>query len=410
MHFAVGDEMKNQNSLLTKAAFLSVSFVLTSSYAIQGALPQLRDALGVSQTQAEYLATTPSFMVMFFVIASPIISRLFKLSDKRMIQIGLTIVGIAGLVPFFISNYWVILVSRLALGIGLGLYNSQAIALISIWYQGNTRSQMLGWRAAAEQLGQAGTLLVAGFLLTFGWHSSFLVYALAFAALAFFSLRVPDTDEVQLEEETDGEDSQPNKTNYPEKVSPMVYVLAAFAFFLVVDFVGMENRFSSIAVAINGSQYHGASMFLSLMLIGATLGGLTYGWIQEKLGFGTVYLGLGLMALSSFMFGFAGDNFVVMVIGLLLIGFPLQLVSPLIFNQLPNLAPLKWQSMATSLVLIGFNLGAFLSPSVAELINRMFGKPNEGLALATPFPVYGVILLVIAAGIYGYKKISTSKS
>ncbi|WP_283679614.1 MFS transporter [Lentilactobacillus sp. Marseille-Q4993] len=402
--------MKSRNSLLTKAAFLSVSLLLTSAYAIQGALPQLKAALGVSQTQVEYLATVPSFAVTIFVILSPIISQAFKLSDKRMIQIGLTIVGIAGIIPFFISNYWVILASRLILGVGLGIYNSQAIALISIWYDGNTRSQMLGWRAAAEQLGQAGTLLVAGSLLMFGWHTPFLVYALAFAALAFFSLRVPDDNEEEVVEETADVDDAPIATdNYPSKINPAVWLLVAFAFFLVVDFVGMENRFSSLAVAINGNGYSGASMFLSLMLVGATLGGMTYGWFQKAFGFATVYIGLVLMAISSFMFGFAGTNFTVMVVGLLLIGFPLQLVSPFIFNLLPKFAPLKQQSLVTSLVLIGFNLGSFLSPSMAALINSVFGKPSEGLSLAVPFPVYGAILLLIAVGIFFSQKAASSK-
>ncbi len=60
--------MNNKNSLVTKLAFLSVSFMVTSAYAIQGSLPQLKAALGISQTQSEYLVTTPSFAVMIFVI------------------------------------------------------------------------------------------------------------------------------------------------------------------------------------------------------------------------------------------------------------------------------------------------------------------------------------------------------
>jgi MFS family permease len=392
--------------MVTKLAFLSVSFMLTSAYAVQSALPQLKASLNVTQTQSEYLATTPSFAVMIFVVLSPLLQQWFKISDKKMIMIGVTVVGLMGLVPFFnIHSYPIILGSRLLLGAGYGLYNSQAISMISVWYEGETRAQMLGWRAAAEQIGQACTLFLAGLLLTVsGWHASFLVYALAFVVLIFFGMRVPDDSEVESVEEkvvaeneemVDDLDSKDIK-----KISPVVYLLVLFAFLLVVDYVGMENRFSGLAVNIRGAQYTGASNFLSLMLIGATLGGLLYGSIQKRLGFGTVYLGLGLMALSNFLFYFAGSNFALLVIGLLLIGFPLQLVSPLIFNLLPDLAPANRQPLVTSMVLIGFNFGAFFSPTIAEWTNHLMGQPTSGYGLAAPFLVYGIGLLVIALIIF----------
>lgn len=398
--------MQNKNSMMTKLAFLSVSFMLTSAYAVQSALPQLKASLNVTQTQSEYLATTPSFAVMIFVVLSPLLQQWFKISDKKMIMIGVTIVGVMGLVPFFnIHSYPIILGSRLLLGAGYGLYNSQAISMISVWYEDETRAQMLGWRAAAEQIGQAFTLFLAGLLLTMsGWHASFLIYALAFVVLIFFGLRVPDDAKAEKVEEQVEEEVKETVDDFDtddiKKTSPTVYLLVLFAFLLVVDYVGMENRFPGLAVNIKGAQYTGASNFLSLMLIGATLGGLFYGSIQKRLGFGTVYLGLGLMAVSNFLFYFAGSNFVVLVIGLLLIGFPLQLVSPLIFNLLPNLAPAKRQPLVTSMVLIGFNFGAFFSPSIAEWTNHLMGQPTSDYGLAAPFLVYGIGLLVIAAIIF----------
>lgn len=406
--------MKNKSSIITKLAFLSVSLMVTSAYAIQGSLPQLKAALGITQTQSEYLVTTPSFAVMIFVVLSPLIQEWFHISDKKIIMTGVTIVGIAGLVPMFVDNYTVILISRLVLGAGYGLYNSQAISLISVWYQGHERAQMLGWRAAAEQIGQALTLSISGLILSYaGWHQSFAVYALAFLVLIFFAMRVPDDSQAQDDEvpEDDlADDLEEDTTKKITKISPVVYLLVLFAFLLVVDYVGMENRFPGLSVAINGAHYTGSSMFLSLMLIGATLGGIFYGSIQKHLGFGTVYLGLGLMALSNFLFGFAGHNYVLMVIGLLLIGFPLQLVSPLIFNLLPDLAPANRQPLVTSLCLIGFNFGSFFSPTIAEWTNHLLGQPISGMGLAAPFPVYGVVLILIALIIFAATRRSAKKN
>lgn len=395
---------KNKHSLITKLAFLSVSLMITSAYAIQGSLPQLKAALHLSQTQSEYLVTTPSFAMMIFVVLSPLIQDWLHISDKKIIMTGVTIVGIAGVIPMFVHSYPLILASRLILGAGCGLYNSQAISVISVWYDGHERAQMLGWRAAAEQIGQAVTLSIAGLLLTYlGWQSSFSVYLLAFLVLLFFASQVPEESKSQdedVEEDSLAEDVGGQDNGKITKISPTVGLLVIFAFLLVVDYVGMENRFAGLAVAIKGAHYTGSSMFLSLMLIGATLGGLFYGSIQKHLGFGTVYLGLGLMALSNFLYGFAGQNFVVMVIGLLLIGFPLQLVSPLIFNLLPDLAPADKQPFVTSMCLIGFDFGSFFSPTMAEWMNHLTRTPMSGLGLAAPFPIYGVVLILIGIGIF----------
>ena len=390
--------MQKKDSIVEKLAFLSVSFMLTSAYAVQGALPQLKVALNVSQTQAEYLATMPSFAVMIFVVLSPLLQTWLKVSDKQMIMAGVTLVGVMGIVPFFnLHNYALILASRLLLGAGYGLYNSQAIALISVWYEGATRAQMLGWRAAAEQIGQATTLFIAGILLTIGgWHFSFLVYLLAFVVLLFFALEVPN-DRPSQDQPVEKLTATPDTIT---KTSPRVALLILFAFFLVVDYVGMENRFASLAVFLKGSAYTGAANYLSLMLIGATLGGIFYGAINRRFGFGTIYLGLGLMALANFLFYFGRNNFCLLVMGLLLIGFPLQLVSPMIFNLLPGLAPAKRQPLVTSMVLIGFNFGAFFSPTLAEWLNTMLNVPLKGTGLAAPFLAYGIALLIIAALIY----------
>ena len=49
--------MENQKGALQKVAVLGISLMLTSSQAINGVLPQIRDALNISQSQAELLGT-----------------------------------------------------------------------------------------------------------------------------------------------------------------------------------------------------------------------------------------------------------------------------------------------------------------------------------------------------------------
>lgn len=387
--------MKSQDKWITKVAFLGISFMLTSAYAINGALPQMTKSLGVSATEVQALATTPSIVVTVFVLLSSFIAA--KLGDKKTIILGMLLVGFAGIVPFFVSSYAAILVSRMVLGAGFGIFNSLAVSMIAVMYQGQTRATMLGWRAAVEQIGQAVLTFVAGLLLNFGWHTTFLVYLLAFPILYLFYVRVPDTTEMLAEAEEKQGKAAKKSLEGPKKISPVVWILTLFAAFLVIDYMAIQLSFPFMAQSpgVNGMV---VSTILSFMLVAAMVGGIVYGTIQKLFGRFTLQVGLILMAISNYLVAFSNHNFVMLTIGVLLIGFPMQLISPFIFSQLPNLAPLKKQPFVTSIILIGFNVGVFVEPFIISFLAGIMGNHTSNVAAAayTTIPLLGVILLIIA--------------
>ncbi|MBZ5992376.1 MFS transporter [Leuconostoc gelidum] len=386
--------MQSQDKWITKIAFLGISFMLTSAYAINGAMPQMTRALGVSATQVQALATTPSIVVTVFVLLSSFIAA--KLGDKKTIMLGMLLVGFAGIVPFFVTSYPIILVSRMVLGAGFGIFNSLAVSMIAVMYQGQTRATMLGWRAAVEQIGQAVLTFIAGLLLNFGWQTTFLVYLLAFPILYLFYVRVPDTTEMLAADQKNNKKTHINR-NVPQNISPLVWVLTLFAAFIVIDYMAIQLSFPFMAQSLGVSGLL-VSTILSLMLVAAMVGGLVYGGMQKLFGRFTLQVGLLLMVLSNFLVAFSNGNFVILTIGVLLIGFPMQLISPFIFSQLPNLAPLKKQPFVTSIVLIGFNVGVFVEPFALSLLAKMMGNETHSVSESayTTIPLLGVILLIIA--------------
>src|SRR5699024_12495921 len=85
-----------------------------------------------------------------------------------------------------------ILVSRIILGAGLGLYNSLAVSYISALYTGNTRASLMGMRNSMEAIGQTVLIFLAGILVNISWTASFSVYVLAFPIALLFALKVPE--------------------------------------------------------------------------------------------------------------------------------------------------------------------------------------------------------------------------
>lgn len=73
--------MINKNSLMTRLSILAISLLLTSAMSINGALPQMQKALGMTTTQVELVATLPALAVVIFVILSNLIAE--KIGTKK---------------------------------------------------------------------------------------------------------------------------------------------------------------------------------------------------------------------------------------------------------------------------------------------------------------------------------------
>ena len=57
------------------------------------------------------------------------------LNDRQLIMTGLILLSSAGIFPFFVQWYPLVLLSRLVFGMGIGFINAKAISIISQRYQ-----------------------------------------------------------------------------------------------------------------------------------------------------------------------------------------------------------------------------------------------------------------------------------
>ncbi|WP_165964720.1 MFS transporter [Periweissella cryptocerci] len=400
----------NKNKITAKLAILSISLLLTSVNAMNGTLPLMKESMHLTVAQGESLLTVSSLSVVIMVLASTTIAKL--LGTKRTIVLGLILTGIAGSLPIFLNTYVPFMLSRIALGAGLGLFNSIAVAIIQEMYAGNTRASMLGFRNAAEPLGQAMMTVVAGLLMAISWHLSYAVYLIAFPILIFFLLSSPDLDhagEPTVTEVMQG--ATVDTTPYPQKMSPLIWLFAIFSLLLIGNVVSLNIRFPQLAAQIMGENFN-ASNLLAIMPLFGIVFGVLFGWLNRKLGKMTFYLGLGLLILSNFMMAFSGHNFIVLVLAYFINGVPPSLVIPYMFNALPRLAPKKSQAFASSMMIVGLNGGSFVTPFLLKGIGILEGTT----ALAAPFEVLGALMALIAFGtlIYDlvnkqYKKITVER-
>ncbi|WP_342081359.1 MFS transporter (plasmid) [Enterococcus faecium] len=371
--------MNNQKSLLQKGAILSISLMLTSSQAINGVIPQMKQSLGISQSQSELLGTAPSITVILFILLSSYFAK--RIGMKKTIILGLLLAGIGGIIPVFTATFQTVLISRVILGAGLGVYNSLAVTYISSLYSGNTRATLLGIRNSMEALGQTILIFLAGVLVNINWTASFLVYAIAFPVALLFALKVPEIRD---------ENSDIPENHVKEKMNPMFFALVLFAILLVMNSIAISVRFASIATEIKGVNFN-ASNYLALMPILGILAGFMFGPINKWIGKGTLYLGIIFFIISNLLIAVSNGNMTFLLTGLFLSSITGSWCFPFIFSNLDKVTTKNTINFATSLIFIGCNIGNFIAPIAMQLAQFLTRSTN----LTAPFFVFAGIFIVI---------------
>ncbi|MDQ8299191.1 MFS transporter [Enterococcus faecium] len=371
--------MNNQKSLLQKGAILSISLMLTSSQAINGVIPQMKQSLGISQSQSELLGTAPSITVILFILLSSYFAK--RIGMKKTIILGLLLAGIGGIIPVFTATFQTVLISRVILGAGLGVYNSLAVTYISSLYSGNTRATLLGIRNSMEALGQTILIFLAGVLVNINWTASFLVYAIAFPVALLFALKVPEIRD---------ENSDIPENHVKEKMNPMIFALVLFAILLVMNSIAISVRFASIATEIKGVNFN-ASNYLALMPILGILAGFMFGPINKWIGKGTLYLGIIFFIISNLLIAVSNGNMTFLLTGLFLSSITGSWCFPFIFSNLDKVTTKNTINFATSLIFIGCNIGNFIAPIAMQLAQFLTRSTN----LTAPFFVFAGIFIVI---------------
>ena len=384
--------MNNQKSLLQKGAILSISLMLTSSQAINGVIPQMKQSLGISQSQSELLGTAPSITVIVFILLSSYFAK--RIGMKNTIILGLLLAGIGGIIPVFTATSQTVLISRVILGAGLGLYNSLAVTYISSLYSGNTRATLLGIRNSMEALGQTILIFLAGVLVNINWTASFLVYAIAFPVALLFALKVPEIRD---------ENSDIPENHVKEKMNPMVFALVLFAILLVMNSIAISVRFASIATEIKGVNFN-ASNYLALMPILGILAGFMFGPINKWIGKGTLYLGIIFFIISNLLIATSNGNMAFLLTGLFLSSITGSWCFPFIFSNLDKVTTKNTINFATSLIFIGCNIGNFIAPISMQLAQFL----TRSTSLTAPFFVFaGIFMVVLFVTFFATKKKTT---
>ncbi|EWM58429.1 MFS transporter [Streptococcus thermophilus] len=347
--------------ILEKMSLLGLSLLLISAFSISTALPPMLDYYSptYNASQVELLVSVPSFSVVAMLLLNPFVDK--WLNDRQLIMTGLILLSSAGIFPFFVQWYPLVLLSRLVFGMGIGFINAKAISIISQRYQGKERIQMLGIRGSVELIGGASCSLLVGQLLKIHWTLAFLIYGFGFIILAMYLLFVPPMEQIEKKE------IQKSKQGLNKKDFAMILGMA-----LLSGFVICINSSISLRVPlfqVDGKTIVGGESALVLSLeqgIGIAAG-LSFAsllaHIKNRL------LPMALLCLSICLFGIAlANNLLTLILSSVDVGFFYSIILTFIFHRLSECIARNLLNKATAYVLLGCNLGSAVSPYVLKLL------------------------------------------
>lgn len=347
--------------ILEKMSLLGLSLLLISAFSISTALPPMLDyySPSFSAAQVELLVSVPSFSVVAMLLLNSFIDK--WLSDRQLIVTGLLLLSSAGIFPFFVQAYPLVLLSRIAFGMGIGLINAKAIAIISQRYQGKERVQMLGIRGSMELIGGASCSLLVGQLLKIHWTFAFLIYGFGFVILIMYLLFVPSMEQVEKKQITK------RKQVLNKKDLGMILGMALLAVFVICINSSISLRVPLFQVAGKTIESGQSALVLSLEQGIGIVAGLSFasliGHFKNRL------LLIVMFLLAVCLFGMSvASNLPILILSSVGVGFFYSIILTIIFNRLSESIARNLLNKATAYVLLGCNLGSALSPYVLKLL------------------------------------------
>ena len=363
----------------SKFSLLSISILLMSHLAISPVIPNLYSFYhgsnpNIGLASVESLATIPAMMITIFVLLSNGVIKF--IGKKNTVLLGLILIFIFGIVPTFTTNFKVVLISRLLLGAGIGLFNSLSISMISDFFDKEHRGTMIGLRTAFLNIGKALTTFISGYLLIYGIQYTFLVYALALPIFIIFLLFVPNAENV-------------NNKKVSIKFHKETILLTLLTFLVGISYMGATIKIPTLLAEKYHYQPDVARNLLTILALSGILSGVIFGILVKRFKNLTLPIMLSFMTVGSILFTLT-NNIVIFYVAAIFIG--ISFVGTMSFNffYISNKLDNKFINFATSVILVGGNIGVILTPVVLTKIPEALNLEKY----TTPFFITTALMLV----------------
>jgi MFS family permease len=372
---------------LKKPAILSVSLlnIMTNS-AIAPMLELISRSFPESgPTLIRQIVTIPSLVIILFSIISGQLEKM--ISKKAILAIGLSIYLGSAFFSIYSSSIMELIIFRALTGAGAGLFIPLSNSLITDFYKGKERAEMVGYSTFASYSGAALAPLLASWIARDRWQNAFYIYLIAIIVFIVTMLYIPNQSRRK-------DFSKPSGS---KNITASVLLMAftGCIAYIIIYLIPIDVSF--LISKLEGSNPTHASVLHAIEIIAAALAGVVFSHFSRKIANKAFPLGFGLMALGFFIL-FVGTTFLSLLIGMIIVGLGIGTLRPLILNITSQVSPPESTTTSFALVNSSFSLGQFISPFFFFNIASLFSFcliSNNYLIAALFSLIIGLLTLFI---------------
>lgn len=347
---------------MLKPTIISISMAtVMAGAAISPALGLIAKAFPeASETMIKLILTAPSIMIIPFSFLSSYLTS--KLTKRTIIMIGLAIYLIGGVGAQLMSTIESLLAFRLLLGAGVGLVMPLSMSLINDYFTGAERTKMMGYNSAFSNIGGILTMLLAGWLATFGWRIPFNVYFLGLFIFVMIFFFLPK-----------GEVQQPLQQEVKRKVPLAVYGYALAMGGIMVAYYSIATN---IALYLGQNNLGGATLagtVVSFTTVGGMITSLLL--VQIELVFKKFVIPVMLFAMGiAFLILTFTHSVPLVMLGVCMVGFGQGSLFPIMTLKALDRVDFHQADRAVALTSSFTFLGQFISPLVLDGVGKIFNS------------------------------------
>jgi MFS family permease len=379
---------QGRNALLQ---FIALQIIVTSGSALASlismcpvpALPAMAAALGGGAKSALYAQIVMTAPAISYAVSAPLAAVVVPRVGLRSCLIGaLLLYLISGVIPLFVDDIGLLVISRVLLGAGGG-----AIATITTMIAGDflpdIRNRLLGFTHAAGGGAAIAALSCGGFLVdTFSWRAPFALYLAALPILLLVLYAVRENRRIV-----------PARALRNRAPVSSLWVIYLIMFVMSVGYFtpGLEGPFLLTARGIGSARAQG--LFLSVMPLVSVFVSAGYGWLARFLSErGLVFVTLATLGFGLAMTGgFAAPS--IMFIGLALTGVGAGLAIPIVMSIIIGRTSDEIRLRAIGIYYTTIFLGQFLTPVFLEPIRERSDSAGVFLWVGAAISILGFLAL-----------------
>jgi len=391
----------NKKGITLIIAILLIAFLDASNGATTPALASIGKAFPtVDNNTLILISTLPQLLIVPFSIISGKLAG-NKVKYRTLALIGILTISVAGVIPYFLDNFYAILAARVFIGVGIGISAPLANTYILNLFEGKKMQNLMGLSRVSSSAGAMTFQMIGGILCAVSWKNTFLVYLIGIIGLVFLFFKLPEPPKVK-KQDAELEIGKIKEKGGGINATALIWILL-YAFMTFFTYPFYLNMSSLVA---NGNLGTAATsgFILTTSSFAGMLGSLLFGTVFRFLKRKIIPIGFVFCTITYAIMIFC-NSAVAFTIASFCTGFGFGLIVPAI-NMYAGLAVSpSSRAFAMSLMFALPNLAMFFTSYFFSFIKTAFGITYDRYIF-----VIGIVFYIICGIVFAFAKIEPKAS